>query len=108
MAVSEQVGEEPVLPQMPGTVSPDVQIEDAQTAVNQLILEQLQVVEAVPGAEENLSAVDTALRARAQALVEKNPQLQPAWAIAIQDDVLTMPEAKVIVEAAGEKIEEGK
>ncbi len=53
-------------------------------------------------------AVDASLRARAQALVEKNPQLQPAWAIAIQDDVLTMPEAKVIVEAAGEKIEEGK
>ena len=38
-------------------------------------------------------------------LVEKNPQLQPAWAIAMQDDVLTYPEAKIIIEAAGEKVE---
>ena len=56
----------------------------------------------------NAKAVDAALRARTQALVEKNPQLQPAWAIAIQDDVLTLPEATVIVEAAGEKIDDGK
>jgi len=56
----------------------------------------------------NMKAVDATLRARTQALVEKNPQLQPAWAIAIQDDVLTMPEAKVIVEAAGEKVDAEK
>ena len=54
----------------------------------------------------NAKAVDATLRARTQALVEQNPELQPAWAIAIQDDVLTLPEAKVIVEAAGEKVEE--
>src|SRR5690348_7115048 len=56
----------------------------------------------------NVRAVNASVRARTQALVEKNPQLKPAWDIAIQDDVLTMPEAKVIVEAAGEKIEAEK
>lgn len=52
----------------------------------------------------NAKAVSASLYARTKALVDKNPQLQPAWAIAIQDDVLTWPEAKVIVEAAGEKL----
>ena len=37
--------------------------------------------------------------------VEKNPRLQPAWDIALQDDVLTWPEANVILESAGEKAE---
>jgi hypothetical protein len=50
-------------------------------------------------------AVSATLRSKTQALVEKNPQLQPAWAIAMQDDVLSLPEAKVIVEAAGEKVD---
>jgi hypothetical protein len=50
-------------------------------------------------------AVSAALRARTESLIEKNPQLQPAWAIALQDDVLTWPEAKVIVEAAGENVD---
>jgi hypothetical protein len=49
-------------------------------------------------------AVSASLRARTQALVEKNPQLRPAWDIAVQDDVLTRPEAKVIVEASGENL----
>ena len=40
--------------------------------------------------------------------VEKNPTLEPAWSIAMQDEVLTEPEAKVIVEAAGEKVEMDK
>jgi hypothetical protein len=53
----------------------------------------------------NKKAVSAALRARTELLVEKNPQLQPAWTIAIHDDVLTWPEAKVIVEAAGEKVD---
>jgi hypothetical protein len=53
-------------------------------------------------------SVSNSLYERTKALVEKNPQLQPAWAIAIQDGVLTYPEAKVIVEAAGEKIEPEK
>jgi hypothetical protein len=53
----------------------------------------------------NAKAVSATLHARANALVEKNPQLEPAWAIALVDGVLTWPEAKVIVEAAGEKLE---
>jgi hypothetical protein len=53
----------------------------------------------------NARAVSASLRARTQSLVEKNAQLQPAWAIAMQDEVLTLPEAKVIVEAAGEKVD---
>jgi hypothetical protein len=53
----------------------------------------------------NAKAVSATLHARANALVEKNPQLQPAWTIALQDGVLTWPEAKVIVEAAGEKVD---
>jgi hypothetical protein len=53
----------------------------------------------------NAKAVSAALQARTKALVEKNPQLQPAWVSAMQDDVLTLPESKVIVEAAGEKID---
>ena len=49
--------------------------------------------------------VSAATYARTKAAVEKNPRLQPAWDIAIQDDVLTWPEAKVILESAGEKAE---
>lgn len=53
----------------------------------------------------NLRAASAAVRAQTQALVDKNPQLKPAWDIALQDEVLTLPEAKIIVEAAGEKID---
>ena len=53
----------------------------------------------------NGRAVSATLRSRTQSLVEKNPQLQPAWTIAMQDEVLTLPEAKVIIDAAGEKVE---
>jgi hypothetical protein len=53
----------------------------------------------------NARAVSATLRSRTESLVEKNPQLRPAWTIALQDDVLTWPEAKVLVEAAGEKVE---
>ena len=42
---------------------------------------------------------------RTKAAVEKNPRLKPAWDIALQDGVLTSPEAKVILESAGEKPE---
>jgi hypothetical protein len=49
-------------------------------------------------------AASAALQSRARALVEKNPQLEPAWTIAMQDEVLTAPEAKVIVEASGEAV----
>ena len=50
-------------------------------------------------------SVNAATYARTKAAVEKNPRLQPAWDIALQDDVLTWPEAKVILESAGEKAE---
>jgi hypothetical protein len=53
----------------------------------------------------NKKAVSSTLRARTESLVEKNPQLQPAWQVALEDDVLTWPEAKIIVQAAGEKID---
>jgi hypothetical protein len=43
---------------------------------------------------------------RTKAAVEKNPRLQPAWDIALQDGVLTWDEAKVILEGAGEKAEQ--
>jgi hypothetical protein len=50
-------------------------------------------------------AVQAPLQARTRALVESHPELQPAWDVAMQDEVLTYPEAKVIVEAAGEKLD---
>jgi hypothetical protein len=50
-------------------------------------------------------SVSAATYARTKAAVEKNPRLQPAWDIALQDDVLTWAEAKVILESAGEKAE---
>jgi hypothetical protein len=46
-----------------------------------------------------------ALEARTRAVVEKHPELRPAWNIAMQDGVLTYDEAKEIVEAAGEKVD---
>ena len=49
--------------------------------------------------------VSASLFARTKAAVDKNPRLQPAWDIALQDDVLTWPEAKVILESAGKKAE---
>jgi hypothetical protein len=51
---------------------------------------------------------DGTLRNRAQELAEKNAQLQLAWKIAMQDDVLTHDEAEAIIEAAGENAEPGK
>jgi hypothetical protein len=56
----------------------------------------------------NAKAVNASIETRTKELVEQNPQLQPAWTIALQDGVLTYPEAKVIIEAAGEKIEPEK
>jgi hypothetical protein len=52
-----------------------------------------------------MKSASAALQARTKALVDQNAQLGPAWAIAMQDDVLTQDEAKILVEAAGEKIE---
>jgi hypothetical protein len=50
-------------------------------------------------------SVNAATYARTKAAVEKNPRLQPAGDIGMQDDVLTWPEAKVMLESAGEKVE---
>jgi hypothetical protein len=49
--------------------------------------------------------VSASLYLRTKAAVDKNPSLKPAWDIALQDEVLTWPEAKVILESAGEKAE---
>jgi hypothetical protein len=49
--------------------------------------------------------VSAALYQRTKAAVDKDPRLKPAWDIALQDDVLTYSEAKVILESAGEKVE---
>ena len=48
--------------------------------------------------------VSPALFERTKAAVEKNPQLRPAWDEAMRDGVLTWPEAKAILESAGEKV----
>lgn len=48
--------------------------------------------------------VNAAVQQRTKGLIEKNPQLQPAWDQALQDGVLTRSEAKAIVEQAGEKL----
>ena len=49
--------------------------------------------------------VSPALYERTKALVEKDPRLKPAWDKAMEDGVLTWPEAKEILESAGEKAE---
>jgi hypothetical protein len=49
--------------------------------------------------------VSASVYERTKRAVERNPRLQPAWEIAMQDGVLTWEEAKVILEAAGEKAE---
>lgn len=50
------------------------------------------------------NSVSAATQERTQSLVEGNPQLQPAWQKAMQDNVLTWPEAKAILEQGGEKV----
>jgi predicted negative regulator of RcsB-dependent stress response len=56
----------------------------------------------------SVKAATAELQARTKALVDKHPELKPAWNIAMQDGVLTYAEAKEIVEAAGEKLEPEK
>jgi hypothetical protein len=48
--------------------------------------------------------VSASVYKQTKALVDRTPRLRPAWDIAMQDDVLTWSEAKVILEAGGEKI----
>jgi hypothetical protein len=52
-----------------------------------------------------VKAVSAAVYERTKAAVEKNPQLQDDWNKAMEDGVLTWPEAKAILEKAGEKAE---
>jgi hypothetical protein len=47
--------------------------------------------------------VSSVLFERTKGVVEKNPQLRPLWDKAMQDGVLTWPEAQEILERAGEK-----
>ena len=53
----------------------------------------------------SVKSASAALREKTRAVVEKHPELKPAWNIAMQDGVLTYDEAKEIVEGAGEKVE---
>ena len=55
-----------------------------------------------------LRPVSVTVYGRTKAAVDKTPSLQPAWDIALQDGVLTLPEAKVILESVGEKAEPDK
>jgi len=55
-----------------------------------------------------IRSASAAVQQRTKALVDKNPQLKPAWDVAMQDGVLTQPEAKIIVEASGEKLDSEK
>jgi hypothetical protein len=50
-------------------------------------------------------AVSATLYEKTKVLVEKNPRLQPEWDAAMQDGVLTWPEAQDIWNKAGDKIE---
>jgi hypothetical protein len=52
-----------------------------------------------------IKSVSAALMERTKKAVEKNPQLKPDWDRAMEDGVLTWPEAKAILEKAGEKVE---
>jgi hypothetical protein len=53
----------------------------------------------------SLKPASASLMERTKKLVEKNPQLKPDWDKAMEDGVLTWPEANAILEKAGEKAE---
>jgi hypothetical protein len=55
-----------------------------------------------------IRSASAAVQQRTKSLVDKHPQLKPAWDVAMQDGVLTIPEAKIIVEASGEKLDSEK
>jgi hypothetical protein len=52
-----------------------------------------------------ITPVSPSLMERTKKVVEKNPRLQPDWDKAMEDGVLTWPEAKAILEKAGETAE---
>jgi hypothetical protein len=49
--------------------------------------------------------VSAAMFERTKAVVEEHPELKGDWEEAMRDGVLTYPEAKAILEKAGEKVE---
>jgi hypothetical protein len=51
----------------------------------------------------SLKPVSATVMQRTKKAVDKNPDLKPDWDKALEDGVLTWPEAKVILEKAGEK-----
>jgi hypothetical protein len=53
-----------------------------------------------------LKPASASLRERTKKVVEENPQLQPDWDRAMQDGVLTWPEANSILEKVGQKAEQ--
>jgi hypothetical protein len=55
-----------------------------------------------------LRSATASVQERTRAIVDTNEQLKPAWDVAMRDGVLTFPEAKVIVEAAGESLDAEK
>jgi hypothetical protein len=52
-----------------------------------------------------IKAVSAELYERTKAVVERNPQLRPAWDKALEDGVLTWSEAREILERAGERVD---
>lgn len=49
--------------------------------------------------------VSDAVRARLETIVEKHPEVKPAWDSALADQRLTQAEAEEIARLAGEKLE---
>jgi hypothetical protein len=53
----------------------------------------------------SLKPASASLRERTKKVVEQNPRLRPDWDRAMEDGVLTWPEANAILEKVGEKAE---
>jgi hypothetical protein len=52
--------------------------------------------------------VSESLHQKTKGLVDKNPRLQPDWDAALADGVLTLGEARSILEKAGEQVPVGE
>ena len=53
----------------------------------------------------SIKPASPSLRERTKEVVEQNPQLKPDWDKAMEDGVLTWPEANAILEKVGQKAE---
>ena len=53
----------------------------------------------------SIKPASATLRERTKKVVEENPQLKPDWDKAMEDGVLTWPEANSILEKVGQKAE---